>query len=333
MTLSLPNGFTSRPATLEDTACVAELWNDRFEATRGTRPSTADRVAGTWKHPKFSLLTDSRLIFSADDSLVGYAHVRDVKDPPVDVFGGYCVHPDYDDTGWLWDDLFAWMDAEARRVMPKAPEGVRVALVAGATNEDTKAQDELSRHGFEYTRTFHRMAIEFREPAASEELPTGIAIRAFAPGDDDIGLVTAHREAFADHFGMVPQPFEADLEDQHRLMQEDNFDASLWFLACEGETVVGFCLCYPEAPGEPEHGLIDELGVRPAWRRRGLGRSLLLHAFAELTARGIRGAALNVDTENPSGAPELYERAGMHSVRASHTYVKELRPGVNLVPQ
>jgi len=40
-----------------------------------------------------------------------------------------------------------------------------------------------------------------------------------------------------------------------------------------------------------------------------------------------------VDTENKTGAPVLYEKLGMHSESVNHTYLKELRPGVNLVPQ
>jgi len=41
---------------------------------------------------------------------------------------------------------------------------------------------------------------------------------------------------------------------------------------------------------------------------------------------------LSVHTESKSGAPALYERVGMRSsVRANHAYVKELRPGRNLV--
>ena len=58
-----------------------------------------------------------------------------------------------------------------------------------------------------------------------------------------------------------------------------------------------------------------------------------VHAFGELATRGIKSAVLSVDTKNKSGAPALYQEVGMRSVRASHTYVKELRPGRNLVPQ
>ena len=66
------------------------------------------------------------------------------------------------------------------------------------------------------------------------------------------------------------------------------------------------------------------IGTRTAWRRRGLGLALLLHAFREFYARGIRRSTLGVDSENPSGATRLYERAGMHVESESVTYEKEL---------
>ena len=67
------------------------------------------------------------------------------------------------------------------------------------------------------------------------------------------------------------------------------------------------------------------LGVRRPWRRRGLGRALLLHAFGEFRARGKRGAGLGVDGLNPTGAVRLYEQAGMHVARRFDQYAKPLR--------
>ncbi len=335
MNYPLPDGITCRPATTADAERVAALWNDRSEATRGERPSTPKRVLRLWNHPKFDLSTDSLLVFAPDGALIGYAHVRDVKDPPVDIFSGCSVHPNHDGSDWLWNALFAWTEKEARRVIPKAPPDARIALVAGVSDEDVIEQRALERHGFEHSRTFHRMTTGFEGPAEPAVLPDGIAIRTFKPGADDEALVAAYREAFAGHYGRLEQPFEVDLAEWQHWMREDDFDPSLWFLACDmaDGTIAGFCSCYAAAPGDPKLALIDELGVRPAWRRRGIGRALLLHAFGELATRGIQGAVLNVDTGNRSGAPALYERAGMRSIRANHTYVKELRPGRNLVAE
>ena len=293
----------------------------------------SERMLKTWNHQKFDLSTDSRLVFAPGGALIGYAHVRDVKDPPVEVFAGYSVRLDYDFVDWLWDDLFGWMEAEARRVIPKAPEDARIALVAGTSEQDVTEQRELERHGFEHSRTFHRMTTGFEEPAALVALPDGIAIRTFKPGADDKALVAAYREAFSGHYSHLEQPFDADLAEWRHWMGEDDFDPSLWFLACGGDEILGFCTCYPEAPGDAARGHVDELSVRPAWRRCGIAQALLLRAFGEFQRRGIGGAILVVDTENRTGAPALYERVGMHPGRVNHTYVKELRPVVNLVPQ
>jgi len=334
MTHALPEGFTTRPATMEDADLVADLWNERSEAVRNERPSTREDALSRWNHPKFDLETDSRLIFAPDGALIGYAHIRDVKDPPVDVFSWCAIHPEHEDTPSLWDDLFGWMEREARRVIDKAPADARIVLLNGAPNEDRMKQSELERHGFAHDRTFHRMAVDFAEAqVARPDWPEGITVRTLVPGVDDESLVTANRDAFADHYGYLKQPFEAELAELRHWLDQDDFDADLWFLACEGEEVAGFCCCYAEAPGDPDQGLVDVLGVRPAWRRRGIGRALLLHAFGEFSRRGIRGAVLTVDTENKSGAPELYRLVGMRSQRANHTYVKELRPGRNLVAE
>lgn len=341
MTYQLPVGYTTRPATTEDAERVAILWNKRSGATRGECPSTAERVLINWNHPRFALSTDSRLVFTPDGELIGYAHIRDIKNPPVDVFSGYCVHPDADNSDWLWDDLFQWMEAEARRVIPKAPKDARVVLVAGTMEQDATEQRELERHNFQHSRTFHWMEIDFdasEDTAPKTEpvpCPDGIRIRNVIPGQDDIELVTAYIEAFANHYGVIQQPFEVELEEWRDLMRKDDFDASLWFLAqaIKDDSIAGLCVCHAKSHRDPERGIINDLGVRPAWRRRGIGQTLLSYAFAELERRGIKGAALNVDTENKSGAPALYKRIGMQSTQASHTYIKELRPGVNLVPQ
>jgi len=340
MTHSLPDGYTARSATTEDAACVAQFVNDQSEHAGRGRPATPETVLRNWDHPRFDPSTDTRLVYAPDGTLIGFARIRDIKDPPLDVFGGFVVHPDHTETAWLWDELFDWMDAEARRVIPKAPPDARIALVSGAQEGDTADLRELERHGFDYSRTFHVMQIDF----APEDMarrpkprlwPEGIGVRGFVPGEDDEILVKVWCEAFADHYGILKQPFEAELEEWRQLMRNDDFDPGLWFLAYDTEdgSIVGLCICSAGSPGDTERGRIRDVGVRPAWRRRGIGRALLLHAFGELATRGIKIAVLSVDTENKSGAPALYQGVGMRSVRASHTYVKELRPGINLVPQ
>ena len=78
---------------------------------------------------------------------------------------------------------------------------------------------------------------------------------------------------------------------------------------------------------EPSGGYIAGLAVRHPWRRRGLGKLLLLTAFSALRERGCDTATLGVDAGNESGAVGLYEGLGMHEVLVHDFYEKTLRDG------
>ena len=67
--------------------------------------------------------------------------------------------------------------------------------------------------------------------------------------------------------------------------------------------------------------------MRRPWQRRGLGLALLFGTFRRLCERGIRRTSLVVDSESPTGATRLYERAGMHADRFYAVYRKGVRRG------
>ena len=78
--------------------------------------------------------------------------------------------------------------------------------------------------------------------------------------------------------------------------------------------IAGFCLCslYDEENkrvGRRE-GWIGELGTIRGWRRKGLGRALLLHGLHSLKSEGLDTALLGVDSESLTGAQHLYESVG-----------------------
>ena len=81
----------------------------------------------------------------------------------------------------------------------------------------------------------------------------------------------------------------------------------------DGGEIAALARCEPMLGG----GSVGMLAVRKPWRRRGLGRALLLHAFREFRRRGFERASLGVDSENPTGATRLYESVGMR-VESEH---------------
>ena len=64
--------------------------------------------------------------------------------------------------------------------------------------------------------------------------------------------------------------------------------------------------------------------MRKPWRRRGLAQALLLASFRDFRRRGETLVRLGVDSENPTGAVRLYERAGMRQVWRADVYRKHL---------
>ena len=157
------------------------------------------------------------------------------------------------------------------------------------------------------------------DEAPQPTLPDGLSLRSFR--DDDREVVRAAlNESFKDdwhHHDVSPSNFN------EFYLKQRGYDPSLWLLAWDGDELAGFVLATAERVGDPELGWIGTLGVRPAWRRRGLGEALLRAAFAELFARGRRRVGLGVDTENVTGALRLYERVGMRPIQRNDNWSLE----------
>jgi GNAT superfamily N-acetyltransferase len=102
------------------------------------------------------------------------------------------------------------------------------------------------------------------------------------------------------------------------MTENDSFAPECWFLADDGHgELVGVCPTW-------EEGWIKDLAVTAGARGRGLGESLLRHAFARLHERSVRRVGLKVDAGNPTGAVQLYGRVGMSVVERYRLYVKKL---------
>jgi mycothiol synthase len=336
MTVSLPEQFAIRPATLDDVESVVALANACSVELIGRPEWEAHEFLNDWQSPSIHLETDVRVILNQARRIVGYASVWDTA-PHVKLYGRVNVHPQWRGQG-LGTYLGHWIETRARDAVAKAPPETRVVLSQDKLIADEPGNAFLLAHGYRVARYFTRMLINVDGPPLPS-FPTGIAVRTFAVDPEARqawlrAIILAEHDVFRDHWGFVEHPLDQELSDwQHWIDHNPDHDPSLWFLAMAGDEIAGFSLCEPRTAEDPGMAYISSLGVKRTYRRQGLGLALLHHSFGEFHRRGTSRVALDVDDASLTGATRLYERAGMHAQRRSALYEKELRPGQDVSTQ
>jgi mycothiol synthase len=315
---SLP-GYRTRDASLGDCEAIAGLINEVNIAEIGIPWTTADEIRDDLTTPGHQP-GDDVLLVASDGSIAGYLTLWP-DEPLTSIQQLAFVRPS------LWGrGLSAWLlrDGEARaraRIEPAQPvQPVSLHVARWAAN--AAAVPLFESLGYRPARIFHEMRIELGERPEEPEIPEGIVIRTFEVLDAR-AVYDALAEAFQDHWGTRFETFEVWKHDRIE-GASSNFDPGLWFVAFDGDEVVGVACCRDHSARAPDAANVDELGVRRAWRGRGIGRSLLLHAFAEARRRGIGAVELFVDSESLTGATRLYEDVGMHPIRSVENWQKVL---------
>ncbi len=327
-----PAGWSIRAPRRDDVDRVVELLNARSQKLYGESQSTHESVESWWGKQGLDLEQDLLLALDDRGAVAGLAFVGNEGEPHANVGCSASVHPQHEEDARLWDGLVAWALRRAMDFVSLAPSEIRVAATAQAATQDSARRAALERAGFRDLRVESHMRIDLATPPTEARWPAGIGVRAADREADLPDIVALYRESWRDHWGFVERPY-ADVLTTFVSEIESRcgpVDPSLWFLAVEGQEVVGMSLCIPGLMNDPSGGYIYELGVRPAWRKRGIALALLHHTFAEFRRRGYIGVELDVDSESLTGALRVYERAGMRVVQQSINYEKELRPGIDL---
>ncbi len=322
MSQTLPQGFQMRCPTMDDLKAVHNVVTTSDLAYLGSADITLDDIRTDWLAPTFNLQQDAWLIAGPSGQVVGYASMGQREHARI--YSEILVLPEFSRLG-LQDALLAQVEQWAQGQVPQARPEVRVALNSFVAQGDEQGALSLQRSGFKEIRRSWNMEITMNEAPAEPEWPAGMTVRTFRPGDERLVFDT-DEEAFKDHWGHMPGNFERW---KHWTVERETFDPTLWFLAYEGDRIAGVSLC----AHRDELGWVDSLGVLRPWRRAGLGKALMLHAFGEFYRRGTRTVGLGVDAQNLTGATRLYEKVGMHVVRVYINYEKELRAGIELSTQ
>ncbi|MFN2236819.1 MAG: GNAT family N-acetyltransferase [Anaerolineales bacterium] len=332
--VELEKGFTARPATLEDIEELTDLVNEYWEVLTGIVKFSIDEMKNIFSTPGFDMESSLQVVLSPQEEIVACGLVLDLGNPPVhpNVYG--CVRQGYEGRG-LGTTILNWAEKRAAQAVERCPDQARVSMYVQTAPSHQATVHLLEKQGLTPVRYSWIMMKDLDGIPPKPNWPEGIRIQTFADYNHLETIIKAVDEAFQDHWGHVDHSDEAErlTRFRHQIENDPDFDPSLWILAMDGDEIAGLSLCDPKMGTDRETGMVEPLGVRRPWRRKGLGLALLQYSFGEFLKRGYKRVALSVDTQNLSGATRLYEKAGMKVAREFVVYEKELRAGEEISKQ
>jgi mycothiol synthase len=315
----LDTSLKLRPLAWSDAEAVAQLIYEACAADGDAVLAVSpDELKHDWRAPGFKLETDAFVVETAQGRIVGYDEVlRSHANVVFEMIGN--THPEFRGRG-IGTTLLRSVERRARQMMEPGEADARAVIKTTISRSDADGVMLHQNEGYRPVQYHWRMEITLETAPPAPRFPTGIEIRPFIQEQHDVAVWQADNEAFHGY----PGHHASTLDDWRRYRFDDpEFDPSLWTIAWDGAEIAGYSINRYRTG----IGWIRTLGVRPAWRKRGLGEALLYHSFGEYYRRGTTTIGLGVNANNPTGATRLYRKVGMHPASEHATYEKELRPG------
>lgn len=309
--VELPTGYNVRHPRARDSDSIAQVVVAGDVADFGEPDFTEGDLIDDWARPRFDLAHDAWVLSGPTGRIVGYAFVWEAQ-PGAEVEGDAFVLPEYSGRG-LGTLLLELMEIRTRELA----KGNTVTLGLYASHVNTDKQELLERRGFRSLHTVLRFKIDLanRSPEAVHT-PEGVTLRQYGMDDADAVRETMS-EAFEGHRRYTARRLDEWLELR---LRHPAFDPQLWRVAeCDGE-VVGATLVYDVG----ETGYLSNVGVRQAWRGKGVAQALVADAFAALRERGQMRVLVSVDADAAPAAIHLYEEAGMRVHERHDWFVKAI---------
>ncbi len=232
------------------------------------------------------------------------------------------VHPAYRRRG-IGSQLVPTMLARAVEYVREHGEDLRPVVTGRAPSDNTDLDSIFRKEGLIPERWQFVMFADLKQGASTTapDLPDGYTLHTWDGVDHD-EVREAHNRAFVEHYGFVP--WSAEMWEQW-VAGSRALRPSLSLLARGPDGTIAAYVqsneydAVAEATGIRE-AYVAKVGTSEQHRRQGLAGVLLRLALERYRDEGFDRAALDVDSENPTGALGIYERAGFRTDLRWATY-------------
>lgn len=302
--------FIIKHPTLEDAQAVTDLVSACDIEVIGEPDITLSDVLDLWS--SIQIETNAWIVLSAsDEKLIGYGFLEETGVNRMDtcVF----VHPRYknQDIG----SLLLNKVEERAAVLAKGKDGDQT-LMNQVPFSNMAARNLVENRGYQFSRLYERMKIELDGLPNEPFLPEGVTLLPFTPNYDEETLFKIYDETFKDSWGYTKKDRSKWISQK----KGDGYNPSLWFIVWKDSKPIGFLMSRVQDDGL----FIDLVGVKREYRKHGIGRALLLHAFRLAYKRQQKTILLYVDSDSLTNANRLYQGVGMSSDSRTAVFSKRL---------
>jgi len=328
MTVENTCKWSHRQATSNDLQQFVALINAYSQHHYGSNRVGASEMSGGFNEQGSRRRRDMEVWFDLNHEMKAFVGLWRGQWPAHwDVWLDATVHPDEENPQLLWEKLLTWSERQALKLFHPTEGTSGIVCGSRVLSSDQVAQAIYAARGYErgITETLMRAVLECSTPE-EPSWPAGITCRALNLETDLEAYALALDESFREEASYIPlEPEEAIRTRREEFASfGDYYEPELWLAALDGDQIVGSVGSFLNHGGDKERSYLYHVFVRPNWRGRGIATALLRKSFQLVHSRGCKFAELHVNSQNETGALELYRGVGMEAVWHQYLFAKVL---------
>lgn len=324
--------YTARELRRGDLPAVLELLHVANRVDNNNYYQALEDLEREYEDPRSNPRTDARVFRNAFGKLVAFARVFITPKPVQEniAFLMCEIAPEARAQG-LEEECIEWMEeraAECLKEIAKANDADDLPRALRVDFPDTSPlRPFYQARAYQHVRSSYSMQRALHELIPENPLPEGLTLHDYAKEMDDAVRV-ADNEAFRDnwwHQDASPEEWRTGVSEVSDLRRD------LSLVVMDGSEIAAFCINYENTADNEMRGIkrgwIGILGTRLKWRKRGIASALLAESMRRFQSIGFDSVALDVDTENRSGALALYKNLGFKEYMTRVILEKQIADG------